>query len=129
MASGRLVAGPLESEPSWPQAGSRRVLLLADASSGIERRLLKAWAGRTRPEPGSDAGGDEWIEIPPSRRRRKRRNIDPRLPLNSLHHSPGTHLKNGSSRGRAKTCLTIGRGHFVQETQEVLAHAGLRAAS
>ena len=82
MASGRLVAGPLESEPTWPDAGSRRVLLLGDASSRIERRLLQAWVTRTRPDPGSNGGaGDEWIEIPPSRRRRRRRrrSIDPRL--------------------------------------------------
>jgi glycerol-3-phosphate O-acyltransferase len=80
MASGRLVAGPLENEPTWPDAGSRRVLLLADASSGIERRLLKAWAKRTRPDPGSNGGaGHPWLEIPPSRRRRRRRAIDPRL--------------------------------------------------
>ncbi len=80
MAFGRLVAGPLENEPTWPDAGSRRVVLLADASSRMERRLLKAWAERTRPDPGSNGGtGYEWLDIPPSRRRRRRRAIDPRL--------------------------------------------------
>lgn len=80
MASGRLVAGRLESEPTWPNAGSRRVLLLVDASSRIERRLLKAWQKRTRPDPDSNGRtGDDWIEIPPSRRRRRRRTLDPHL--------------------------------------------------
>jgi glycerol-3-phosphate O-acyltransferase len=73
------VASALENEPPWPDAGSRRVLLLADASSGIERRLLRAWAARAQPDgPDSDCNF-EWMDIPPSRRRRRRRIIDPRL--------------------------------------------------
>ncbi len=76
MVFGHLLRGALDGEPPWPDAGSRRVVLLADASSRIERRLLGAWAERSR--SAADAPVFEWIEMPPSRRRR-RRQIDPRL--------------------------------------------------
>jgi glycerol-3-phosphate O-acyltransferase len=73
-----LAAGAFENEPTWPDAGAHRVIVLADASSWIERRLLRAWAERARETAGSTTDDAEWIEIPPSRRRR-RRGIDPAL--------------------------------------------------
>ncbi|MEE2672555.1 MAG: hypothetical protein VX466_02095, partial [Myxococcota bacterium] len=80
MATGWLFTSRLENEPSWPNAASQRVLLLVDASSRIERQLLRAWVNRTRPDPGAQGGsGHDWISIPPSRRRRRRRALDPHL--------------------------------------------------
>jgi glycerol-3-phosphate O-acyltransferase len=77
MPIARLAASPLDNEPSWPDAGSRRVLLLLDASSWIERRLLRAWADRHCPE-GAESRY-EVLTIPPSRRRRPGRRLDPEL--------------------------------------------------
>ncbi len=78
MAFARWMASALENEPSWPDAGSRRVVLLLDASSSIERRLLDAWVERARPDPGAGSRANA-IPIPPSRRRRSGRRLDPRL--------------------------------------------------
>ena len=70
---------PLAEEPPWPLSNGRRVVLLLDASSALERRLLEEWIRRHRPqEPG--AGAVDVIPIPPSRRRRARSaKLDPRL--------------------------------------------------
>jgi glycerol-3-phosphate O-acyltransferase len=61
---------PNRDEPSWPVAeGTReRVLFLLDASGSFERRLLRAWIERNRPEQ-TDAQGWDALDIPPSRRR------------------------------------------------------------
>jgi glycerol-3-phosphate O-acyltransferase len=52
----------------------RRTVFLLDASSGIERRLLQAWIDANHAGAGHLA-----IPIPPSRRRRHRASLDPRL--------------------------------------------------
>ncbi|MEE8580406.1 MAG: glycerol-3-phosphate 1-O-acyltransferase [Myxococcota bacterium] len=74
-------------EPVWPEmagtgeieAGARRRLVfLIDGSSPLERRLLSNWVERNRPE-GVDSADCELIPIPPSRRRRRDRRVDPRL--------------------------------------------------
>ncbi|HEY8518408.1 MAG TPA: glycerol-3-phosphate 1-O-acyltransferase [Candidatus Binatia bacterium] len=63
----------LPNEPSWPASNGHRVVFLLDASSRLERRLLEDWIERHRP-----AGATyEVVDIPPSRRRRRR--IDGRL--------------------------------------------------
>ena len=62
-------------------------MFLVDTSSALERKLLRAWAERARAaasdgDSGSTGGAPAevlWIEIPPSRRRHRRRGIDPRL--------------------------------------------------
>jgi hypothetical protein len=67
---------PLKDEPGWPAAQAievlgapARVLFLLDASSRLERRLLLEWIERNRPQ-GWDEATVEWLEIPPTRRRR-----------------------------------------------------------
>jgi len=59
----RTPALALQNEPTWPQVtGSGtgcRVIFLADASSGVERRLVRDWAERNRPE----AVGERSYEI------------------------------------------------------------------
>ncbi|HME72242.1 MAG TPA: glycerol-3-phosphate 1-O-acyltransferase [Myxococcota bacterium] len=65
-------------EPAWPEAGGRRVVFLLDASSTLERHLLNSWLRRKRPSTAS-AGDYDVIYLPPSRRRRRRQDLDPRL--------------------------------------------------
>jgi len=70
---------PLSGESPWPLANGRRVILLLDASSALERRILAGWIQRQRPQ---DAGAEaiDAIPIPASRRRRRRgQRLDPRL--------------------------------------------------
>jgi len=74
----RLSTRVLEDEPRWPESGDRRVVLLADSSSPIERRLLRSWAERAPGTPATGTLGAEWVDLPPSRRR-SRRAIDSRL--------------------------------------------------
>jgi len=62
-----------------PRSGSRRrTVFLVDASSALERRLLLAWIESARPE-GVAPGEVEVVEIPPTRRRRRRPELDPHL--------------------------------------------------
>jgi glycerol-3-phosphate O-acyltransferase len=62
---------PPREEPAWPVpergVATTRVAFLVDASSPLERKLLREWTERSRPD---DAPTPEWIEIPPTRRRR-----------------------------------------------------------
>lgn len=69
----------IEGEAGWPSANGRRVVLLLDATSGFERRILEAWIRRHRPD-ASTASHDA-LQIPPSRGRGRRRlaGPDPRL--------------------------------------------------
>ncbi|HTY19025.1 MAG TPA: glycerol-3-phosphate 1-O-acyltransferase [Myxococcota bacterium] len=70
---------PLPEEPTWPLANGRRVVLLLDASSALERRLLDGWIRRQRPEASASAAIDA-IPLPASRRRRSlRAKLDPHL--------------------------------------------------
>jgi glycerol-3-phosphate O-acyltransferase len=78
----QLFTAPLENEPAWPDPGGRRIVFLADASSRVEARLLRAWAARARARTGAGAPDFAWIAIPPSRRRARRptrRALDPAL--------------------------------------------------
>jgi glycerol-3-phosphate O-acyltransferase len=68
------VSQVLRNEPGWPAAQSSdaaatpHVTFLLDASSRIERRLLKAWIERHRPD---EPVAVDCIDIPPTRRRRR----------------------------------------------------------
>jgi glycerol-3-phosphate O-acyltransferase len=66
-----------EDAPPWSAAGGRRVVFLLDASSALERDLLRQWIERHRPDGVSRAAHDA-VSIPPSRRRRAGR-VDTRL--------------------------------------------------
>jgi glycerol-3-phosphate O-acyltransferase len=68
----------LTDEPAWPETAGRRVVFLLDASSTLEQHLLNAWLRRKRPSTSS-AGDYHVISLPPSRRRRRRPGLDPRL--------------------------------------------------
>ena len=59
----------LENEPPWPGVAGRRTLFLADASSPLERRILRAWIERNWPEGDRDV---EVVAIPPARRPSRR---------------------------------------------------------
>lgn len=59
----------LENEPPWPGVAGRRTLFLADASSPLERRILRAWIERNCPEGDRDV---EVVAIPPARRPSRR---------------------------------------------------------
>jgi len=68
-------SGPVSAWPAVERGG--RVVFLADASSWLERRLLRRWIEANRP----DHFGDDRIEtiaLPPSRRGRRKR-LDPAL--------------------------------------------------
>jgi glycerol-3-phosphate O-acyltransferase len=74
-------AGLQDAEPpeeTWPFVAGRRLIFLLDASSGIERRILRRWIETNRPESISP-GSCELIDIPPSRRQRRAQTLDPRL--------------------------------------------------
>ena len=58
-------------EPGWPAAGTRRVLFLLDAASGLEERILRDWIERQRPD-STGASDTQAVRIPSSRRRRGR---------------------------------------------------------
>jgi glycerol-3-phosphate O-acyltransferase len=73
------ISSELAAEPSWPETGGRRVVFLLDASSALERQLLHGWLRRNRPATAG-AGGYDVISLPASRRPRRRRRIDRRLP-------------------------------------------------
>jgi glycerol-3-phosphate O-acyltransferase len=68
---------PLVDEPSWPDSGGRRVVFLLDASSALERRLLRSWLRRRCPA-AAGPGDFEEVFLPPSRGRH-RPPPDPRL--------------------------------------------------
>ncbi len=66
---------PFAEEPKWPVEVDRPVIVLIDASSNLERRLMEAWIDRNLPE-GTTA---EPVCLPASRRRRRGCRIDPGL--------------------------------------------------
>ncbi len=67
---------PLPFEPFWPdEAVGRTVLVLVDAVTTLERRLVEAWVDRHRPRNTEV----ELIRLAPSRRRRRGARTDPRL--------------------------------------------------
>ncbi len=67
---------PLPNEPFWPaEAVGPTVLVLVDAPTTLERRLVEAWVERRRPRE-TDV---EILRLAPSRRRRPGARTDPRL--------------------------------------------------
>ena len=60
-------------EPSWPDDG-RPMVFLGDASSALERRLIKEWTERQ-----SEGRSCDLIWLPPSRRSRRAHHADPVL--------------------------------------------------
>lgn len=67
--------GPVSAWPEVEQGG--RVVFLVDASSRLERRLLRRWIEANRPDDFSD-DRIETVALPPSRRGRRKR-LDPAL--------------------------------------------------
>jgi glycerol-3-phosphate O-acyltransferase len=65
----------LVEEPGWPIDEDRSAVVLIDASSNLERRLLEAWIDRNLPE-GTRV---DRVCIPASRRRRRGCRISPSL--------------------------------------------------
>jgi len=66
-------------EPVWPESGGQPIVFLLDASSGLERRILREWIEQHRP-PDLAPGSVEVASLPDSRLRRPRiRKVDPRL--------------------------------------------------
>jgi glycerol-3-phosphate O-acyltransferase len=101
-------------EPLWPAAEARRVILLLDASSRLEERLLRDWIARHAPE----GARHEAIVLPPSRRRLRRAHLDPRLeaslaagddpllaPLRVVWLAP---LRDGQRAARVSDLLRLG---------------------
>jgi glycerol-3-phosphate O-acyltransferase len=78
MTANGYAAQPLPAEPAWPDGGGKPLLFLLDASSPLERKLLTGWIERHTPA-GTPAGAVQSAAIPASRRRRRRRDVDPRL--------------------------------------------------
>jgi hypothetical protein len=66
------------AEPGWPRSEGRPIAFLLDASSALERRLLTRWIERHCPADVKP-GCYEMIAIPASRRRRRKRALDPHL--------------------------------------------------
>ncbi|MDX1650260.1 MAG: 1-acyl-sn-glycerol-3-phosphate acyltransferase, partial [Myxococcota bacterium] len=68
------VRQPRLDEPGWPAPQNGRVIFLVDAASRLERRMLRAWIERHRPD-------DAVVEVYsiPCARRRGRQRLDPRL--------------------------------------------------
>ena len=64
------------SHDEAPSGEGRRVVFLIDAASALERRVLQAWIAR---QAAGGGNGVEAIPIPPSRRPRRRRRLDPRI--------------------------------------------------
>ncbi|MEX2280687.1 MAG: 1-acyl-sn-glycerol-3-phosphate acyltransferase [Acidimicrobiia bacterium] len=67
------VTSPPGFEPEIDVPEGRAVVVLLDASSTLEQRMLSAWAERTF------GGGVTQISLTPSRRRRRRKRTDPAL--------------------------------------------------
>jgi glycerol-3-phosphate O-acyltransferase len=70
--------GELGTEPLWPVTNGRRAVFLLDASSSLEKRLLRDWIEHACPEGVAPADVDA-IPIPPSRRKPRRPRLDRRL--------------------------------------------------
>ena len=63
----------LHTEPAWPDGG-RPIVFLGDASSRLERRFIESWIARH-----SNGRPHDLLWLPPSRRPRGPRRLDPRL--------------------------------------------------
>jgi glycerol-3-phosphate O-acyltransferase len=60
-------------EPVWPVAEGHPLLFLVEASTRLERRILEDWIERRRPAD-LEPGAVQVVQLPPSRRRRRRGN-------------------------------------------------------
>ena len=81
MTESRLEGRDRGPSPPWPgvaDAHRRRTVFLLDAASSLERRLLREWIARARPE-GVPAADVQIVEIPSTRRPRGRARLDPAL--------------------------------------------------
>ena len=67
----------LQYEPRWPIKKGPYLVLL-ETSGPLERRLLKGWIQRNRPED-SQRGEVQVALLPRSRRKSRRRRLDPRI--------------------------------------------------
>jgi glycerol-3-phosphate O-acyltransferase len=67
---------PGSSQHQVERSQDRRVVFLVEAASALEQRVLRRWIAGRGPD---GANGVEAIPIPPSRRARGRRRLDPRL--------------------------------------------------
>ncbi|MDJ0923722.1 MAG: glycerol-3-phosphate 1-O-acyltransferase [Acidimicrobiia bacterium] len=77
MGGNNYATTPLENEPRWPEEPGPYLLLL-ETSGPLERRLLSGWIERHK--PASAAGGEVQVAfLPQTRRRRRRRKLDPRI--------------------------------------------------
>jgi glycerol-3-phosphate O-acyltransferase len=123
------VTGP--DEPLWPAAEGRRVILLLDAASRLEERLLRDWIARHAPQ----GAPYEAIALPPSRRRSRRARLDPRLeaalaagddpllaPLRVVWLAP---LRDGRRAARLSDLLRLGdpRDPGTLRARRILARA------
>lgn len=73
------IVPPPESCPAgWPGEPGQRVVFLLDACSSLERGHLQDWIAANAPENGS-APPAEMIDLPPSRRRKRRGGSDAEL--------------------------------------------------
>ena len=73
-----MVAGAgtnLEQEPGWPGGEGRPTVILTDAASKVELRIVESWIERNRPR----STPVETLRIPPSRRRKPNQRPDARL--------------------------------------------------
>lgn len=64
---------PHIAAPAWPGAEGTPLILLVDASSSLEFKLVQNWARREA------TGAYQLLRLPPSRRRRRHHRLDPRL--------------------------------------------------
>ncbi len=104
-------------EAVWPFVAGRRTVFLLDASSSLERQLLDEWIEKNRPE-GINPSVCETIPIPPSRRHRRVKRLDPRLEaslatgddpiLAPLRVAWSPEGKDGKQAVRLRDLLTLG---------------------
>jgi glycerol-3-phosphate O-acyltransferase len=67
---------PLADEPEWPEIdGTRPVVVLVDAPTKLDRRIVRAWIDRHRPV----GAGVDVLALVPSRRRHPGHRTDPAL--------------------------------------------------
>ena len=76
MGGNQYTAQPLEKEPTWPALPGPYLVLL-ETSGPLEKRLLNGWIARHKPD--APVGDVQIAYLPQTRRRRRRRKLDPRI--------------------------------------------------
>ena len=71
-------SGANPSDSGWPESNGRRVVFLLDAASPLEEKVLRDSIEAKRPA-GISAKNTEILTIPPSRGKRRKRDLDSRL--------------------------------------------------